>query len=43
MSTVVLSQVQADPRRFLKALASQEALLAIAVIVLAVAVGLYNP
>ena len=43
MSTVVLTQAQADPRRFLKALASQEALLAIAVIVLAVAVGLYNP
>jgi len=43
MSTVTLTQAPADPRRFLKALASQEALLAIAVIVLAVAVGLYNP
>jgi len=43
MSTVALTQAEADPRRFLKALASQEALLAIAVIVLAVAVGLYNP
>ena len=43
MRTVALTQAQADPRRFLKALASQEALLAIAVVVLAVAVGLYNP
>jgi ribose transport system permease protein/rhamnose transport system permease protein len=43
MSTVALTEAQADPRRFLKALASQEALLAIAVIGLAIAVGLYNP
>ena len=43
MSTVALTQAQADPRRFLRALASQEALLAIAVIGLAIAVGLYNP
>jgi ribose transport system permease protein/rhamnose transport system permease protein len=40
---VALTEARADPRRLLKALASQEALLAIAVIVLAVAVGLYNP
>jgi len=43
MSTVALTQAQADPRRLLRALASQEALLAIAVIGLAIAVGLYNP
>jgi ribose/xylose/arabinose/galactoside ABC-type transport system permease subunit len=43
MSTVALTEAQTDPRRLLRALASQEALLAIAVIGLAIAVGLYNP
>jgi ribose/xylose/arabinose/galactoside ABC-type transport system permease subunit len=43
MSTMAVSRAEADPRRFLRALASQEALLAIAVILLAIAVGLYNP
>lgn len=43
MTTVTLTGAEADPRRWLKALASQEALLAIAVIGLAIAVGLYNP
>ncbi|MGJ4942010.1 ABC transporter permease [Bradyrhizobium sp. HKCCYLS1011] len=43
MSVMTVSSSRADPRRILKALASQEALLAIAVIGLAIAVGLYNP
>jgi len=43
MTTVTLARSEADPRRLLKALTSQEALLAIAVITLAIAVGLYNP
>jgi len=43
MTTVTLTGAEADPRRWLKVLASQEALLAIAVIGLAIAVGLYNP
>ena len=43
MSIMAVSSSRADPRRILKALASQEALLAIAVIGLAIAVGLYNP
>lgn len=43
MTAVTLDGAEADPRRWLKALASQEALLAIAVIGLAIAVGLYNP
>src|SRR6476661_4264497 len=43
MTAVALTRAEADPRRLLKALASQEALLAIAVIGLAIAVGLYNP
>jgi ribose transport system permease protein/rhamnose transport system permease protein len=43
MTVMSVSRSEADPRRLLKALASQEALLAIAVIVLAIAVGLYNP
>jgi rhamnose transport system permease protein len=43
MTTVTLSRAEAEPRKLLKALASQEALLAIAVIGLAVLVGLYNP
>lgn len=43
MTAVTLTGAEADPRRWLKALASQEALLAIAVIGLAIAVGLYNP
>jgi len=43
MIAATLTRTDADPRRLLKALASQEALLAIAVIGLAIAVGLYNP
>src|SRR6516164_8805820 len=43
MTAVTLARAGAYPRRRLKALASQEALLAIAVIGLAIAVGLYNP
>jgi ribose/xylose/arabinose/galactoside ABC-type transport system permease subunit len=43
MTAATLTRAEADPRRLLKALASQEALLAIAVIGLAIAVGLYNP
>lgn len=43
MTAVTLAGAEADPRRWLKALASQEALLAIAVIGLAIGVGLYNP
>lgn len=43
MTAVTLDGAEADPRRWLKALASQEALLAIAVIGLAIAVDLYNP
>jgi len=43
MTAVTLAGAEADPRRWLKALASQEALLAVAVIGLAIAVGLYNP
>src|SRR5215469_7765727 len=43
MTAVTLANAEADPGRRLKALASQEALLAIAVIGLAIAVGLYNP
>lgn len=43
MTAVTLTDAGAAPRRLLKALASQEVLLAIAVIGLAVAVGLYNP
>jgi ribose transport system permease protein/rhamnose transport system permease protein len=43
MTTATLVSAEADPRRLLKALASQEALLAIAVIGLAIMVGLYNP
>jgi ribose/xylose/arabinose/galactoside ABC-type transport system permease subunit len=43
MTAALLSLVEVDPRRLLKALASQEALLAMAVIGLAIVVGLYNP
>jgi ribose/xylose/arabinose/galactoside ABC-type transport system permease subunit len=43
MTAATLTRAEADPRRLLKALASQEALLAIAVVGLAIAVGLYNP
>jgi ribose transport system permease protein/rhamnose transport system permease protein len=43
MTAVTLAGAEADPRRWLKALASQETLLAVAVIGLAIAVGLYNP
>ena len=43
MTTAHLSLVEADPRRLLKGFASQEALLALAVISLAIVVGLYNP
>jgi ribose/xylose/arabinose/galactoside ABC-type transport system permease subunit len=43
MTAVTLAGAEADSRRRLKALASQETLLAIAVIGLAIAVGLYNP
>jgi ribose transport system permease protein/rhamnose transport system permease protein len=43
MTVLRVSSSEAGPRRLLKALASQEALLAIAVIGLAVAVGLYHP
>src|SRR5215471_3452158 len=43
MTVATLTQAQTDPRRLMKALASQEALLAIAVISLAIAVGLDNP
>ncbi|CCE10533.1 AI2 transporter; membrane component of ABC superfamily [Bradyrhizobium sp. STM 3843] len=43
MSVMTVPSSRADPRRIFKALASQEALLAIAVIGLAIAVGLYNP
>src|SRR6266700_5447503 len=43
MIAATLTRAEADPRRLLKALASQEALLAIAVVGLAIAVGLYNP
>ena len=43
MTVATLAGAEADPRRLLKAVASQEALLAIAVIGLAIIVGLYNP
>jgi rhamnose transport system permease protein len=43
MTAATFTSAEADPRRLLKALASQEALLAIAVIGLAILVGLYNP
>jgi ribose transport system permease protein/rhamnose transport system permease protein len=43
MTAVPLAGAETDPRRRLKVLASQEALLAIAVVGLAIAVGLYNP
>jgi ribose/xylose/arabinose/galactoside ABC-type transport system permease subunit len=43
MTAATLTRAGADPRRLLKALASQEALLAIAVVGLAIAVGFYNP
>ncbi|TYL88017.1 ABC transporter permease [Bradyrhizobium cytisi] len=43
MTATTLIHAEASPRRLLKALASQEALLAIAVIGLAIIVGLYNP
>ncbi len=43
MTAATYARAEADPRRLLKALASQEALLAIAVIGLAVLVGLDNP
>lgn len=43
MTAVTFSDAGAEPRRLLKTLASQEVLLAIAVIGLAVAVGVYNP
>ena len=43
MTAASLTRAGADPRRLLKALVSQEALLAIAVIGLAIAVGFYNP
>jgi ribose transport system permease protein/rhamnose transport system permease protein len=43
MTAATLTHAEADPRRLLKALASQEVLLAIAVVGLAIAVGLYNP
>jgi ribose transport system permease protein/rhamnose transport system permease protein len=43
MTAVTFASAEVGPRRRLKALASQEALLAIAVIGLAIAVGLYNP
>jgi rhamnose transport system permease protein len=43
MTAARLSLVEADPRQLLKAFASQEALLVIAVIGLAIVVGLYNP
>jgi ribose/xylose/arabinose/galactoside ABC-type transport system permease subunit len=43
MIAATLTRAEADPRRLLKALASQEALLAVAVIGLAIVVGLYNP
>jgi ribose/xylose/arabinose/galactoside ABC-type transport system permease subunit len=43
MTAARLSLVEADPRQLLKAFASQEALLAMAVIGLAFVVGLYNP
>src|SRR6266702_3419457 len=43
MTAVTLTRAEVDPSRLLKALTSQEALLAIAVIGLAIAVGLYNP
>lgn len=43
MTAETLAGAEADPRRRLRVLASQEALLAIAVIGLAIVVGLYNP
>jgi ribose/xylose/arabinose/galactoside ABC-type transport system permease subunit len=43
MTAATFTSAEADPRRLLRALASQEALLAIAVIGLAILVGLYNP
>jgi ribose/xylose/arabinose/galactoside ABC-type transport system permease subunit len=43
MTAATLTRAGVDPRRLLKALASQEALLAIAVVGLAIAVGFYNP
>jgi ribose/xylose/arabinose/galactoside ABC-type transport system permease subunit len=43
MTAVTLSGAEVDPRRLLKVLASQEALLAVAVIGLAIVVGFYNP
>jgi ribose transport system permease protein/rhamnose transport system permease protein len=43
MTAVTWSGAESDPRRLLKVLGSQEALLAIAVIGLAIVVGMYNP
>ena len=43
MTAARLALIEADPRQLLKAFASQEALLAMAVIGLAIVVGLYNP
>ena len=43
MTAATYARTEADPRRWLSALASQEALLAIAVIGLAIVVGLDNP
>ena len=43
MTAARLSLDEADPRQLLRAFASQEALLAMAVIGLAIVVGLYNP
>jgi ribose/xylose/arabinose/galactoside ABC-type transport system permease subunit len=43
MTAVTLSGAEVDPRRLLKVFASQEALLAVAVIGLAIVVGFYNP
>src|SRR5262252_3910238 len=43
MTAVTLAGAEPNPRQRLRVLASQEALLAIAVIGLAIAVGLYNP
>ena len=43
MTAATFSRAEADPRRLLKALSSQEALLAIAIVGLAIAVGLDNP
>jgi ribose transport system permease protein/rhamnose transport system permease protein len=43
MSVVTWSGAESDPRRLLRVLASQEGMLAIAVIGVAIVVGLYNP